>query len=92
MCSARWSSRVGPDAKLTLIATYNGTASTSPTTTASTLAQLAQFGKYFGLNNDPKTSEYYGYNHTHKTTDFEIVKFEANLSPHRGVREPRLHL
>ncbi|MGQ7392089.1 hypothetical protein ACTGVH_10435, partial [Streptococcus suis] len=30
---------------------------------------------------DPKTSQYYGYNRTEKTTDFEIVKLEANLAP-----------
>lgn len=72
---------VGPNAKLTFIATYNKNNFNQADSDGSTLAQQALYGKYFGLNNDPKTSEYYGYNHTAKTTDFEIVKFEANLAP-----------
>ena len=72
---------IGPDAKLTLIATYNRNRFNQADSDGSTLAQQALFGRYYGLNNDPKTSEYYGYNHTDKTTDFEIIKFEANLSP-----------
>ena len=72
---------VGPDAKLTFIATYNKNRFNQADSDGSTLAQQALYGKYFALNNDPKTSEYYGYNHTDKTTDFEIIKFEANLAP-----------
>ena len=72
---------IGPDAKLTLIGTYNRNRFNQADSDGSTIAQQALFGRYFGLNNDPKTSEYYGYNHTDKTTDFEIIKFEANLSP-----------
>lgn len=72
---------VGPDAKLTLLATYNENRFNQPDKDGATLAQVAKFGKNFSLNNDPASQTYYGYNHTHKTTDFEIVKFEANLSP-----------
>ena len=72
---------IGPDVKLTLLATYNKNRFNQADSDGSTLAQQALFGKYFALNNDPTTSEYYGYNHTDKTTDFEIVKLEANIAP-----------
>jgi len=72
---------IGPDAKLTILGTYNENSFNQPDKDGATLSQIAQFGKYFSLNNDPKSQTYYGYNYTHKTTDFEIVKFEANLAP-----------
>ena len=72
---------ISPDVKLTLLATYNKNRFNQADSDGSTIAQQALFGKYFALNNDPTTSEYYGYNHTDKTTDFEIVKLEANLAP-----------
>lgn len=72
---------IGPDVRLTLLATYNKNHFNQADSDGSTLAQQTLFGKYFGLNDDPKTSEYYGYNYTNKTTDFEIVKLEANLAP-----------
>ncbi|WP_339426675.1 TonB-dependent receptor plug domain-containing protein, partial [Pseudomonas proteolytica] len=65
---------VGPDVKLTFIATYNKNRFNQADSDGSTLYQQSLYGKYFGLNNDPKTSQYYGYNHTDKTTDFEIIK------------------
>ncbi|MEG3125018.1 TonB-dependent receptor [Sphingomonas sp. GB1N7] len=72
---------IGPDARLTLLATYNENTFNQPDNDGATQSQIAQYGKYFSLNNDPTSQTYYGYNHTHKTTDFELVKFEANLSP-----------
>jgi iron complex outermembrane receptor protein len=72
---------IGPDVKLTLLGTYNENRFNQPDKDGATRAQVAQFGKNFSLNNDPNSQTYFGYNHTHKTTDFEIVKLEANLSP-----------
>lgn len=72
---------VGPDVTLTLLGTYNKNHFNQADSDGSTLAQQALFGKYFALNNDPKTSEYFGYNRTVKTTDFELIKLEANLAP-----------
>ncbi|WEJ98112.1 MAG: TonB-dependent receptor [Candidatus Sphingomonas phytovorans] len=72
---------IGPDAKLTILATYNENTFNQPDKDGATLSQIAQFGKYFSLNNDPNSQTYYGYNHTHKTTDFEVVKFEATIAP-----------
>ena len=72
---------IGPDVTLTLLGTYNKNHFNQADSDGSTLAQQALFGKYFALNNDPKTSEYFGYNRTVKTTDFELIKLEANLAP-----------
>lgn len=72
---------VGPDVKLTFIGTYNKNRFNQADSDGSTIAQQNLFGRYYALNNDPKTSEYYGYNRTDKTTDFEIFKTEANLAP-----------
>ncbi len=72
---------IGPDARLTLLATYNENKFNQPDNDGATLSQIAQFGKYFSLNNDPNSQTYYKYNRTHKTTDFEVAKFEATLAP-----------
>jgi iron complex outermembrane receptor protein len=72
---------IGASAKLTLLATYNENRFNQPDKDGATLSQVAQFGKYFSLNNDPNSQSYYRYNTTHKTTDFEIVKFEAEVAP-----------
>lgn len=73
---------VGPSAKLTILGTYNENSFNQPDNDGVTLGQVANYGKYFSLNNDPNTMNYYKYNYTHKTTDFEVVKFEAELAPH----------
>lgn len=72
---------IGPDAKLTILGTYNENSFNQPDKDGVTLSQSALYGKYFSLNNDPSSQSYYGYNYTHKTTDFEVVKFEANIAP-----------
>lgn len=72
---------ISPDVKLTLLATYNKNKFNQPDKDGSTLAEEALYGKYFSLNNDPTSEEYYGYNHTEKTTDFEIATLEANFAP-----------
>lgn len=72
---------ISPDVKLTLLGTYNENRFNQPDKDGVTLGQQALYGKNFSLNNDPNSQNYYGYNHTHKTTDFEIVKLEANIAP-----------
>ncbi|MDB5714673.1 MAG: TonB-dependent receptor [Sphingomonadales bacterium] len=81
---------ISPDVRLTFLATYNKNRFNQADSDGSTLAQQALFGKYYALNDDPKSSQYYGYNHTEKTTDFEIVKLEANLS-HNATFENRAY-
>lgn len=73
---------LGPDAKLTLIATYNDNRFNQPDNDGATLAQVALFGKGFSLTDDANSQNYFAYNTTHKTTDFEIVRLDVNLSPH----------
>ncbi len=70
----------GPDVKLTIIGTYNENRFNQPDKDGATLAQVAAFGKNFSMNDDPTSQTYFGYNHTHKTTDFEIAKLEARFS------------
>ena len=72
---------VGPNARLTLLGTYNENSFNQPDKDGATLSQIAQFGKNFSLNNDPNSQTYFGYNFTHKKTDFEIAKFEADIAP-----------
>ena len=81
---------VGPHARLTILGTYNENSFNQPDNDGVTLGQAAQYGKYFSLNNDPNTMNYYKYNYTHKTTDFEIVKFEAEMAP-RSTFENRAY-
>jgi iron complex outermembrane receptor protein len=70
-----------PDVSLSLLGTYNRNKFNQPDKDGSTLFQQSLYGKYFSLNTDPKTPQYYGYNHTTKTTDFEIAKLEAHIAP-----------
>ncbi|HEX8032015.1 MAG TPA: TonB-dependent receptor, partial [Vicinamibacterales bacterium] len=72
---------ISPDVSLTLLGTYNHNKFNQPDKDGSTLYQQSLYGKYFSLNNDPTTEQYFGYNHTTKTTDFEIVKLEAQIAP-----------
>lgn len=72
---------IGPDVRLTLLSTYNKNHFNQPDNDGATLAQIALYGKRFSLNNDPKTAQYFGYNYTDKTTDFEYVKLEADIAP-----------
>ncbi|HSI16906.1 MAG TPA: TonB-dependent receptor [Sphingomonas sp.] len=72
---------IGPDAKLTLLGTYNENDFNQPDKDGVTLSQVALYGKQFSLNNDPNSQNYFRYNHTHKTTDFEVIKFEATIAP-----------
>ena len=68
-------------AKLTLLATYNENDFNQPDNDGPTITQVNEFGKYFSLNDDPNTQNYYKYNHTHKTTDFELAKLEVDVTP-----------
>jgi iron complex outermembrane receptor protein len=71
---------LGASAKLTLLSTYNKNHFNQPDNDGPTLAQVALYGKHFLLNDDPTTPQYRGYNFTNKTTDFEIVKLEWDVS------------
>jgi iron complex outermembrane receptor protein len=72
---------IGTDVKLSFLGTYNKNRFNQPDKDGSTLFQQSLYGKYFSLNNDPATPQYYGYNRTDKTTDFEIATLEADFAP-----------
>ena len=46
---------------------------------AATVAQTALYGKRYALSNDPTLPTYAGYNDTHKQTDFEYIRLNADL-------------
>ncbi len=63
---------------LTLLASQNKIKYVQPDNSSGpTLAQSAAFGKDFGLNDDPTSFNYVGFNHTDKDTDFEYVRFQT---------------
>ena len=43
-----------------------------------TLAQIAQFGRNFSLNNDRTSFNFVDFNYTHKDTDFEYIRLASN--------------
>ncbi|WP_426110411.1 TonB-dependent receptor [Massilia sp. PWRC2] len=70
---------VGDDTVLTVFASYNRIGYVQPDNSKGpTLAQVAQYGKNFGLNNDPTSFNYAGYNHTDKTTDFSYLRSQTS--------------
>ena len=42
-----------------------------------TLANMQLYGKNFGLNNDPASQDYYGYNYDNITADFEYLDLKS---------------
>lgn len=77
---------LGDHARLTFLGTYNVNRFNQPDKDGATQDQIAKYGKYYSLNNDPTSQGYWGYNHTRKTTDFEIIKFEADLGENPASR------
>lgn len=45
-----------------------------------TTTDLAAFGSSFGYNDQPGTPNYYGYNATERSSDFDYVRFEGSLA------------
>ena len=71
---------VSNDVTLTFLGTYNHNKFNQPDKDGATLYQQSQFGKYFALNNDSKTPQYFDFNKTTKTTDFEVVTLDARIN------------
>ena len=68
------------DWKLTLYGVYNYTRVHQDDNNGATLAQIAQFGKNFALNEDPTTPQYYGYNLVKKKTSFSYAKADGHVT------------
>jgi len=73
---------IGSSVKLTLLSTYNQNHFNQPDKNGSTLQEVALFGKFYNLNNNPTSESYWKYNVTTKTTDFEIAKLDADIAPY----------
>ena len=71
---------MGDNVKLTVFGSHNTIRYFQTDSDGATLNQIAQFGKNFALSDDPKSATYFGYNVTHKETDFEYIRLQANLN------------
>ncbi len=72
---------IGSSVHLSLLSTYNKNHFFQPDKNGVTLQQVGLYGKYYNLNDDPTSESYRKYNHTTKTTDFEIAKLDAEIAP-----------
>jgi iron complex outermembrane recepter protein len=72
---------IASNVHLSFLSTYNKNHFFQPDKNGVTLQQQGLFGKYYNLNNDPTSQSYYKYNVTTKTTDFEIIKLDAQIAP-----------
>jgi iron complex outermembrane receptor protein len=73
----KWEQPLGANTLITFVGMYND--STGHTAYGSTLAQLAQFGPDYGLNTNPKSQDFYGFNFDRYRTDFEYVRIASAL-------------
>ncbi len=81
----KWEQPLGDNTLLTFVGMYNN--STGDTAYGSTLAQLAKYGPDYGLNNDPHSQDYSGYNFDRYDTDFEYVRIASALGGGWNVEE-----
>jgi iron complex outermembrane receptor protein len=72
---------IAGDWALTLYATYNYTRVHQDDNNGATLAQVAQFGKNFALNNDPTTMQFKDFNLVKKKTNFDYAKVSGSIWP-----------
>jgi iron complex outermembrane receptor protein len=73
----KWEQPFGDNTLVTFVGMYND--STGDTAYGSTLGQLAKFGPDYGLNNDPHSQDFYGYNFDRYDTDFEYLRIASAL-------------
>jgi iron complex outermembrane recepter protein len=78
--TAKFERPVGDSSLLTVFGSVNNIKYTQPDSNkGATLTQIAAFGKNFQLNDDPKSMNYQGFNHTTKDTDFEYIRLRSEL-------------
>ena len=68
---------IGDNTVLTFLGNYDRNYVHTPY--GATAAQIAKFGPKYGLNNDPTSQAYRGYNYDDYTTDFEYVGIKSDL-------------
>ncbi|MGB6449561.1 MAG: TonB-dependent receptor [Steroidobacteraceae bacterium] len=74
---AKFEAPVAPDTVLTFVAMYNQIH--QYVGVGATAAQIAEYGPTWGLNNNPDSQDYYGYNYDQIHTDFEYVGLQSKL-------------
>jgi iron complex outermembrane receptor protein len=77
----------GSNVRFSILGTYNENRFHQPDKDGATLSQVALYGKNFSLNNDPNSQSNTGYNHTHKTTDFEIATLDIDVTPSVSLQD-----
>ncbi|MGA0602104.1 TonB-dependent receptor [Caulobacter sp. KR2-114] len=73
--------------KATLFTTINHTHVYQDDNNGATLAQIAQFGKYYALNDIPGTNQYYKINQVNKHTDFEYIRLNGDVTPKTHIED-----
>jgi iron complex outermembrane receptor protein len=68
------------DWKATFYSVYNYSTTHLNDNDGATLQEVALFGKNFGLNNDPKTPQFTGYNWIRKRTNLNYVRLDGDLT------------
>lgn len=74
---------IGENTVLTFLGNYDRNFVHTPY--GATAAQIAQFGPKYGLNNDPKSQAYRGYNYDDYSTDFEYIGLKSTFGDGWGV-------
>jgi iron complex outermembrane receptor protein len=66
--------------KLTVLGAWNYTKVYTNDSSGATLTQVALYGKNYGLNDDPKTPNYYKYNVVNKHTYFNYARLSGDVT------------
>ena len=81
----KWEQPLGENTLITFVGMYND--SYGHTAYGSTLAQLTALGPDYGLNNNPHSQAFYGWNSDDYDTDFEYVRIASNLGDGWSLEE-----
>jgi len=77
-----------PIGESTLLAlSIMGNTSFTHTPIGATLAQIRRLGANYGLNGDPRSQAYKGYNVDYYTTDFEYLRIRSDLGDGWGIED-----
>jgi iron complex outermembrane receptor protein len=73
----KWEQPIGESTTVTAVGMLNYSYGHTPY--GSTLAQITKFGPDYGLNNDPGSQDFAGYNTDVYNTDFEYIRIASDL-------------
>lgn len=76
---------IGDNTVITFVGMVNTSYNHTPI--GATLAQIGQRGANYGLNQDPTSQAFKGYNADHYSADFEYVRVKSNLGDGWGIEE-----